>query len=285
MGRADGGGQGLAPIDRWTLGIAVVLTVALLRRWPPGLGGHLAGAHILLGAVVFLAPRARDAGRLGAFVGEFYAFFLLFALYTEVGLLNSAAGVSYDAVVQRWERAVFGLQPSLAWARAQPWPWLSGTLHAAYLFYYLMVAGVPVGFWIAGRRAAARRTLLLVTATFYVCYTLSLLIPVAGPRYLFPLPESDAVRIGVASFTHELMRTGSAWGTAFPSSHVAVAVVTSACGWRESRALGGLAIAATALLLLGTVYGQFHYALDALAGAAVGALVLLGSSTRRSAPS
>jgi hypothetical protein len=264
---ADGGGYALSPIDRWTLGYATLLTGALLWGGPSPLLGHLLAAHALLAAVALLAPRARAAGRLGAFVGEFYGLLLVFALYTEVGLLNAAAGASCDTTVQRW-------------AQAQPWPWLSAILHAAYLSYYPMVVGVPLAFWVAGRRSAARRTLLLVMVTFYLCYTLFLFFPVAGPRYLFPLAPVLADGGAIAAFTHELVRAGSAWGTAFPSSHVAVAVVTSACAGRESRALGRALSLATALLLLGTVYGQFHYAVDAVAGAAVGGLVLLGSSRR-----
>jgi membrane-associated phospholipid phosphatase len=277
-GRADRRRRGLAPLDRWTLGFTLVLTVALVRRWPAGIGGSLVAAHALLATVALLAPRAREAGRAGAFLGEFYPLFLLFAIYSEVGLLNVAAGISYDEVVQGWERAIFGFQPSLTWARAHPWPWLSGLLHGAYLAYYAIVAGVPLGFWIAGRRDAARHALLLVMATFYLCYTLSLVFPVAGPRYLFPLPPTEVTRSALAVFTHELIRAGSAWGTAFPSSHVAVALVASVCALRESPRLGAATLAATGLLVLATVYGQFHYAVDAIAGAAVGALVLVGFS-------
>jgi membrane-associated phospholipid phosphatase len=107
---------------------------------------------------------------------------------------------------------------------------------------------------------------------------------VAGPRYLWPLADNVATVTPVARFTHALVAGGSAWGTAFPSSHVAVALVVSVSAWREWRGLGRLLVAATVLLALGTIYGQFHYAVDALAGAALGTLVLAVSWPLAGAP-
>jgi membrane-associated phospholipid phosphatase len=104
--------------------------------------------------------------------------------------------------------------------------------------------------------------------TFYLSHGAFMAFPVAGPRYLFPLPENAAIAGRVVGFAHRVVAGGSAWGTAFPSSHVAVTLVAAARAWREWRPLGA------ALLALGTVYGQFHYAVDALAGVALGAGVL-----------
>ena len=76
-------------------------------------------------------------------------------------------------------------------------------------------------------------------------------------------------------FAQRLLDGAAAWGTAFPSSHVAVALVAGVCAWRFWRTLGAAALPAAILLTLGTVYGQFHYAVDAMAGAAIAAGVLI----------
>jgi membrane-associated phospholipid phosphatase len=158
-------------------------------------------------------------------------------------------------------------------------------MHAAYLSYYFVLALAPLGLWLSGRREAARRTLLLMMVTFYVCSALFLLFPVAGPRYLFAPAANAATATPIAVFTHRLVAGGSAWGTAFPSSHVAVALVAAVCAWRGWRPLGAALLPAAALLALGTVYGQFHYAVDAVAGAAVGGLVLVAGARRGMIPS
>jgi membrane-associated phospholipid phosphatase len=132
---------------------------------------------------------------------------------------------------------------------------------------------LPVPPVVSGRRDGARRTIALSVAAFYLCYVVFLVFPVAGPRYLFPPAETAATAVAPARLAR-LLEAGSAWGTAFPSSHVAVAVVASAIAWREWHRFGALLVTLAALLCLGTVYGQFHYAVDAVAGIAVAAAVL-----------
>jgi membrane-associated phospholipid phosphatase len=73
---------------------------------------------------------------------------------------------------------------------------------------------------------------------------------------------------------HAILAGGSSWGTAFPSSHVAVSWVAALVLWREHRRAFWLAAPVAFGLALGTVYGQFHYAVDAVAGAGFGLLHL-----------
>jgi membrane-associated phospholipid phosphatase len=267
----------LAPIDRATLaylGVALAFTLARGPRHAPA--AVLLPLGIALAAVVagFLAPRARREGRLGRFLAEFYPLVLTLGLYTHVGLVNQARGVSHDVLVQGWERALFGGQPSAAWIRAFPSPAWSTLMHAAYLSYYAVLVTAPVGLWLARRRLAARVTLLLTMTTLYLCYTIFLAFPVAGPRYLCAPARNAATAVPVAAFTQRLLEGGSAWGTAFPSSHVAAALVAASCAWRGLPRLGMALVPPALLLSLATVYGQLHYAVDALAGVALAALVL-----------
>jgi membrane-associated phospholipid phosphatase len=267
----------LAPIDRATLvylGIALAFTLAHGPRQAPA--AVLLPAGLALAAVVagVLAPRARREGALGRFLAEFYPLVLTIGLYTHVGLVNAARGVSHDGLVQAWERALFGGQPSLDWIRAFPSPAWSTLMHAAYLSYYVVLVAAPVGMWLAGRRAPARVTLLLTMTAFYLCYSIFLAFPVAGPRYVFPPAQNPATAVPVAAFTHRLLEGGSAWGTAFPSSHVAAALVAACCAWRGLPPLGMALVPLSLLLSLATVYGQFHYAVDALAGGALALVVL-----------
>ena len=71
-----------------------------------------------------------------------------------------------------------------------------------------------------------------------------------------------------------LLDRGDSWGAAFPSSHVAASVVATGMALRFWRALGLVLLPFTAGLILAVVYGQFHYAVDALAGLMVAALML-----------
>ncbi len=262
-------------LDRLT--IAYALFVAGALPWK-GLAGGAALVQVTalaaLAGLALLAPRLRSRGGALAFVGEFYPLLALFALYQQVGVLNRAHGLSFDLEAQAWEAALFGGQPSRSWMNAAPWPWLSTLLHGGYLSYYLILAAAPLGPWLLGNRAGARRVVTAVMAAFYACYVVFLLLPVAGPRYVLPPVSGPAAEVALARLTHRLLEGGSAWGTAFPSSHVAASLVASAAAWRESRPLGLALAVLSALLTLGTVYGGFHYLVDALAGIAAAALAL-----------
>jgi membrane-associated phospholipid phosphatase len=267
----------LAPIDRATLAYAAVALAFNLARGPhawPSVVLLPLGLCVVGFLAAVLAPRGRRSGPLGRLLAEFYPLVLTVGLYTHVGLVNTAGGASHDALVQRWEVALFGGQPSIEWIRAFPSPDWSTLMHGAYLSYYVVLVAAPLGLWLAGRRPAARQTLLRVMVAFYACYTMFLAFPVAGPRYLFPAATNAATAVPLAVLTHRLLEGGSAWGTAFPSSHVAAALVASVCAWRGWRPLGAALVPAAVLLSFATVYGQLHYAVDALAGAVVAAIVI-----------
>jgi membrane-associated phospholipid phosphatase len=266
----------LSILDRWSLAYAALASVVILVRWSGRLSEArtILGLHAALAACALLGARARQSGPIRRFIGEFYAFLTLIALYGSIGAVNLAAGVSYDHYVQGWEDAVFGGQPSCQWIRAWPWVWLSDILHTAYLSYYFILAAAPVGLWLAGRRVEARRTALVTVVAFYFCYVVFLAFPVAGPRYTFEHASNAATLVAPAVLTQRLLNKAAAWGTAFPSSHVAAALAASVSAWQGWRALGGPLVALSLLLSLGTVYGQLHYALDAVVGAAAGALAV-----------
>lgn len=260
-------------LDRFTIVFAALFSLAVVARWPSGrpfpAALFLFAASLVLLAVA--APRLRARGGAARFLGDFYALILALLMYTAIGVLNRAAGVSHDLQVQRWEQALFGGQPSLDWIRAQPWPWLSWPMHLAYLSYYLILAGAPLGLLVSRRPQQARDAATLIMCVFYVCYSTFAFFPVAGPRYLFPLAHNVATAVWPARATQQLLNSAGAWGTAFPSSHVAAALVAGLAAWRGWRPLGAVLIPAAVLLALGTVYGQLHYAIDAVAGALVAA--------------
>lgn len=275
--------RGTLAVDRLTLIFIALLTAILLaharavRAWP-----WLLASNALVVALVALLPRAPADTRLMRFLGPGYPLILVGGFYTALGVMNVEVAQVRDAVVQRWEQVLFGSQVSVTWHERMPDVAVSFVLHACYASYYLIVSVVPIWFWLRASRDVYARVVFALALTFYACYLVFGLFPVAGPNYFFAKPEGPLVEVLPARFMYGVLGLGSAYGTAFPSSHVAASWVAVLASWKHRRALA-LALAPLALgLALGTVYGQFHYAVDALAGAALGlGLFALSEPLRR----
>lgn len=253
--------------------------------WPLLAGLHAVGIALILRPSLVRAatePAARRWPRLLLLLRAGYPLALIPLLYAELALLNRSVhgGRYFDALVISWEAALFGGQPSQTFAEAAPWLLLSEALHAGYLSYYLIIYGPPLLLFAARRYRDFEYVLFLLMLTFFVHYLFFIYFPVQGPRYLFPTPgtgEGPLLRL-----THAILEGGSSRGAAFPSSHVAVAVVQTVLAARLLPRLFPVLALATVALALGTVYGGFHYAVDAVAGLALGlAMFALGGLIRR----
>jgi membrane-associated phospholipid phosphatase len=272
----DAAPRAFRAVDIATLLYLGVATAAVLwfARSDPATAASFLVAHALIAVLVFLAPRVRTAGPVGEIIGAWYPMVLLAAFYGEVGLLNLESGYHYDALIQRLEVIVFGSQVSYQWVRAMPSVTLSWVLHTCYLAYYLILIAAPLGLWLTGRREAARYTIFALATTFYCCYVVFLFFPVAGPRYAFGLASNAATHVWPARAAQWVLDLGDSWGAAFPSSHVAGAAVATVCALRFWRPLGWVLLPWSVGLVFAVVYGQFHYAVDALAGLGMAAAVV-----------
>ena len=262
-------------VDALTAGYgAVVATVAATRIGTiPGCA-WIAVAHILILPLVWLVRRPGQ-GRFGRFVAEVYPIALIIGLYTALDVLHGPGlPAVHDALIQRWEQALFGMQPSRDWWRAHPSLFWSTLLHGAYLSYYLIVPVPVLWFWFAGDLVALRRTVLLEMSAFVFCYLWFVFFPVAGPYYEFARPTGPFVRTFTARMVYRALASGSSYGAAFPSSHIAATITATAGAWFGNRPLGAVLAVPAALLAVATVYCQMHYGVDALAGLATGLTIV-----------
>jgi membrane-associated phospholipid phosphatase len=161
---------------------------------------------------------------------------------------------------------------SYEWIRRAPSVFWSGLLHLAYFAYYVVVVLAPLLLGFRGRRDGARRVLYSTMVAFVICYVWFVLYPVAGPNYAFPNPTGPVREVWSAKLVYRALAQGSSLGAAFPSSHVGATVAATLATLGEWPALGWICAVFSALLAVGTVYCQMHYAVDASAGLLAGAL-------------
>jgi membrane-associated phospholipid phosphatase len=205
------------------------------------------------------------------------------AMYIELRWIIPGMGAPHrDAMVMGWERILFPSNPSASLAPALHVAALSELLHLAYASYYLLIYLPPIVLYLQGKRDALVSTMLALTVVYGLCFVTYALFPVDGPRYL--VGAAAAPEGPVRSFVLTLLDRGSSRGTAFPSSHVAASVVSSLCALRFAPRLGVVVSVVTGALTVATVYGGFHYAVDALVGVILGALTWAVSSGARTPP-
>ena len=260
----------LRMVERLLIGYLAVVTAVALARAEANPGcWWLVLSHALAMLLIWLVTRP-GLGPVGRTIREIYPLVLLLALYSELDVLNASGVHVHDALVERWELALFGFEPSRDWWQSAPSRFWSTLLHGAYLSYYLILSVPAVWLVARGRHVAVRRFVLSVMLAFIVCYLFFLFYPVAGPYYTYPRPTGAFVDNLTARMVYATLARGSSYGAAFPSSHVAAALAATIATWAASRRLGGVLAVATALLTVSVVYCQMHYALDAVAGLAVG---------------
>ena len=258
------------------LGITSVVALVRLPGFPPMVWVLL--ANFLYAILIFLAARP-ELGRAAEVLRDVYPILLLGALYPALDILNYFGGITtHDLAVRGWEVALFGEELSRTWWQRFPSAFWSTVLHGAYFGYYPIIAAPLVVFLIRGDMVAARRAALWLVTTFLLSYLIFLAYPVAGPYYEFPRPDPGFLDNRAARLVYATLERGSAYGAAFPSSHVAATLVATAAAFLGSRLLGWLLVVPAVLLTVGVVYCQMHYAVDALAGVLLATLIIVAGN-------
>lgn len=255
------------------LGATVLMILAAptpLGEWWPVLVMQLA----LLAAVLVGLPMLPARGWPDA-LRDLIIMPAIFALYFQVGLLNDLfTSGFYDEPVIALERAIFGGDPSRSLRQALPWWPVAEYLHFGYFGYYTLFV-LPIVLYRDRRLAEYRYVITVALTALFICYLIFIVYPVAGPWFVGPRPDPIALGYVFPRVVHEVLGTGGVPGLTFPSSHVAVAFAIWLLSWRFLRRLFWILTAIVPALTIATFYGGFHYAVDALAGALLGAVVVL----------
>ncbi len=212
------------------------------------------------------------------FLRDWFPVLMMPLLFKEVETLARAFGNwGLTESIREWEVFLFNGHPSL---------YLGSPLGVPALLLSVVRVSSPRGvggYWYAsGRRGAFHELLFLYWLSYSVSLGFFMLFPVDSPFYLSkPLGDPFAGHL-----FYELVQFvsghGGARGGAFPSAHVSGAVIVWAVAWQRQRRLAFILTPVIAGLILATVYGRFHYALDTFAGFALGTSIVAGYHMTRS---
>jgi hypothetical protein len=262
--------------DKLLAGYLTFVSIMLIPRGmlSNSIGWWLLVMNVLFGVMLYLFTRVPSGNRVGETLHTLYPLLLLIPFYWQIGAFGLAYGMDraadHDTVIQAWEAAIFRGQISYQWIRQYPSVFWSAVLHLAYFAYYVVIVLGPVLLVMRGRRDAAQRVLLSMMIAFVICYVVFIIYPVGGPYYAFDEPTGPVREVWSARLVYWVLSGGSAFGAAFPSSHVAATVATTLALWYHWRTLALWFLVPTILLTVGTVYCQMHYGVDATSGVIVG---------------
>ena len=267
----------LRPADIYTL-VFLGFGLALLLLFPYNIPDAywLAAAHLGgMTAIYLLRKRGAARHRAGRLLLDLYPLMLFGLFYSEVGRLNQALhpGHFFDERILAAEQSIFGMQVSQELHLLWPWRPLGEYLHLAYFSYYFVMFTLPVALYLRRSREAYDLALGTVLLAFYCSFVCFICFPVAGPYHVFYDMDPATLGYVMPGVVRWVLDQGSSIGTAFPSSHVSVAVTVWIMAMRYHHRLAWMFLFVVPALALGAIYGGYHYATDVLAGAALALLV------------
>ncbi|MEC5394372.1 phosphatase PAP2 family protein [Bergeyella sp. RCAD1439] len=265
----------------WLPLTAYFLLVAGIVAWKdpqlllsPSIMGNRA---LFLGIFGFsFALHQRVSYRLWALLTVLLAYAALSVLYKETALLNRLFLPSVDPMLMAWDEKIFGEQPALVFSQVLSHPFFSEMMYFGYFAYYLMP--VVLLFYLYRYRPGLLESFgFLVIASFLSYYVFFIFVPAFGPQFFFPFPENQIQAHGIFGRIIKLIQqNGEAPTAAFPSSHVAVAVIILLWVWTHKREWLFYFLPVVVLLMFSTVYIKAHYFVDVVGGLASAPVVYYG---------
>lgn len=260
---------------------ASALLLGLTGAGTPGrLLLYVAGIAVC-GLVAFGAASARTSisWRVAA---ALYPIVVVAFTWGELRLLIPAVqGDDYWATgwAVRADLALFGVHPTAA-IQGLHRPWLDETMAWIYLSYYLFL-GVPLLLVLRRRLDEARATAGAIALGYTINFAFFVAVPIKSPPQILEtwpqlLPESFGGWLA-ADALRALQNAESVAGAAFPSSHVAGAVICALAARRWLPALGAMLLPLALGVAVATVYLGYHHAIDSIAGIVWGAGAWLGA--------
>ncbi|MEW6086795.1 MAG: phosphatase PAP2 family protein [bacterium] len=253
--------------DKFTLGYIITVLLIILLFFPsvPG-GAAFVLIHLFIIAGIFLLIYLFDKkqnNKIIRFLRFWYPPVLYTFLYEETSRLNHIFFKEYlDPLFQNIEFAIFKSQPSLWFSEKFPYIWLKEIFHFFYFSYYLLIPVLGLILYFKDIKKF-QHFIFTVSFTFYFCYLIYIFLPVVGPL-IWDFPKMKGfIFVPLMNFIYAYAEKP---GAAFPSSHVAVALIVTFFSFKYNRRLSLYFLIDVILLAIATVYCRFHYVIDVAAG-------------------
>lgn len=195
---------------------------------------------------------------------------LTFAMfYTQSTVMdNLIFSQTFDPLLKKLDLAIFGTSLNSVLAPAINSGFIDELMHFFYFSYYFLLF-IPGLIMLLRRNPLVYEMIFNLTLMAYAHYLFFMIFPADGPLNERPLLfPRGVIFIPLEDFIYKA--SGQQGGGAFPSTHVATAVIVflySLKHFKKSNWIIGFIVIG---ITLATVYCSYHYAIDALAGIVTG---------------
>lgn len=257
----------------------VILVLPSIRYWEVLLLDHA----LVIGLVFLIAKTAaRHPSYFWKMVHCWYAAALTPMAYRELYYLVRPPITcgDYDHALMAADRWLFfGTDPA-AWLHGALWPPLVEWSQCVYTAFFFIPVSLGVFLCLRRRVDHYEEAIGAATIGFYTSYLGYFFVPAIGPRYWVDrnlgieghgLWFTDRLRAHLDSL--ELCMRDC-----FPSGHVEVTLIVLFFAWRYHRPLFCFLLPIGLTMVFATVYLQYHYVVDVIAGAVLAAIVVPAAS-------
>lgn len=151
-------------------------------------------------------------------------------------------------------------------------PVAPSVLEMSYLLVYAVAPFAVAVLYVYGQRKRVDRFLIIFLIGILTAYALFPYFPSEPPRRAFPGDQFPGVETIFRRLNWNLLAGYGIHTSVFPSAHVAGAFAAAFAMLRllpERRWVGWMLLALAVSIATATVYGRYHYAVDAVAGFAI----------------
>ncbi len=240
------------------------------------------GYHALavtLVAILSYADR-RHGGPFWRWVRHWMPLFLVLAAFREIHYVvpevHAFDDQASDLALMEIDRRLFGdLAGTL---RSMWWPPLVEFLYVCYWMYFPLPIALGIALYARGRLSAYRNAATVLLMGFFASYLLYVAVPAVGPHHFETRPEALS-GLWMGRHLHRMLLAVE-WRMpdAFPSLHVAAAMMVLTLAWKLERRLFWIFLVPALGLIAATVILRYHYVIDVVAGLAIVPPVVVGGN-------
>jgi membrane-associated phospholipid phosphatase len=181
-----------------------------------------------------------------------------------------------DSELIALDYAVFGVHPTVYLSRFLN-PYLVDALQLCYASFFFLPVIVGGALYFRGKMDEFETFAAAICLGFYASYVGNLLFPASGPSQTLAALHPFAVKgKWVGSFIRQVLFVLEPYRwDCFPSGHAEVTLVTLIYCRRFARRLFWWMLPVATGLIVSTVWLQYHYVADVVAGAVLGVAVVL----------